>query len=104
MLDAAALPPLRVGERRSNLGAAGLAHQLVVRIGERRETLRPGDWVDLDRGRLRYLGLNTWMGYRLVYDVAVYWMAAAVAVVIGSMVWFYARSLLSRADGQGVAA
>lgn len=100
MLDANPPPPLPIGQRRDNLGAGDIDRSLTLRVGERRETLRPGESMDLGSGRLRYLELNTWMGYRFVYDVAVYWMAAAVAVAIGSMIWFYAR-VAWRVDSPG---
>jgi hypothetical protein len=81
------------GQRRSNLGTTRLTHKLVVRIGARREVLQPGESIELPEGRLTYDSLDSWMGYRIVYDMAMYWMIAAAAVVVGCMITFYARLL-----------
>lgn len=88
---------LQRGQRRHNLGASGLRHSLVVRTGNLRETMRPGDTLDLPGGRLTYVELGTWMGYRVVYDYAMYWIASSAAVVVLCMIAFYAR-LLRRND------
>lgn len=88
------------GERRSNLGAASLAHDLVVYVRDRRHVLQRGESLRLPEGRLTYLRLETWMGYRVVFDMAMYWMASAAAVAVVCMVWFYSR-LLRSASGSG---
>lgn len=90
---------LQPGEQRPNLGAAALPHRIVIRTGERREALRPGEHMTLPEGRLTYVGLDSWMGYHVVYDPAMYWMVAAAAVVVVCMIWFYARLLLRRGTG-----
>lgn len=86
-------PTLARGAKRENLGEDKLAHQLVIRTGERRELLLPGASLDLPGGRLTYVALESWMGYRIVYDVAMYWMMAAATVTLVCMVFFYARVL-----------
>lgn len=91
------LPPVRdltPGERRANLGEIGLDHKLVLRIGDRRHVFRPGETVELPQGRLRYVRLDSWMGYRVVYDVAMYWMLSAAMIVVVCMIVYYARLLL----------
>lgn len=93
MLELPQPSELQRGEQRSNLGASELAHKLVLRTGARREELQPGESIDLPQGRLTYVSLNSWMGYRIVYDLAMYWMIGAAAVVVGCMVLFYARLL-----------
>ena len=97
MLEAQAGVELQRGQRRQNLGEAALPHRLVVRLGQRREVLMPGQSLQLSQGRLTYLALDSWMGYRVVYDVSMHWMAAAAVVVVACMMVFYAR-LISRAD------
>ena len=97
MLDVPAGVELQRGQRRHNLGEAELPHRLVVRLGKRREVLLPGQALQLPQGRLTYLALDSWMGYRVVYDVSMHWMAAAAVVVVACMMVFYAR-LISRAN------
>lgn len=82
---------LERGQRRADLGIDSLPHKLVIRIGERREELQEGQGLQLAEGKLVYTGLDSWMGYRVVYDPAMYWMAAAASVVTLCMVAFYAR-------------
>lgn len=76
---------------REELGAEGLAHTLVLRDGERRFELAPGASVELPGGRLTYVELGTWMGYRVTYDPTPPWLAASVLLGVGSLLWFYAR-------------
>ncbi|HEY3326500.1 MAG TPA: hypothetical protein VGK14_04950 [Novimethylophilus sp.] len=83
---------LRVGQR-ADLGAQKMRHHLVLRVGERRLELRPGESVDVDGGRLTYVRLASWMGYRIVYDPTEPWLVATVIVGIVSLLWFYARLL-----------
>ncbi len=64
-------------------------HQLVVRSGDRRVTLRPGQRMRLPEGELVYQGLGTWMGYSIYYDETRYWLLAASLLAIFSLGWFY---------------
>lgn len=90
---------LRRGEQRANLGAASLPHHLLLRLGDdSRHLLRLGESLDLPEGRLTYLALDSWMGYRIVYDMAMYWMAAAAVLVVACMMLYYGR-LLRRPQG-----
>lgn len=93
MIDLPQEAKLQPGERRANMGAEKLDHRLILRVGDRSESLRPGESMQLPEGRLTYVSLETWMGYRLVYDVAMYWMASATLVVVLCMLAFYARVL-----------
>ena len=56
------------------------AHRLIVRDGDRRHELRPGDELNLPEGRLKYLRLTSWMGYRIDYDWTRPWLLATVIV------------------------
>lgn len=87
------------GERRTNMGAAELAHRVVLRVGEQRWTLRPGESADLPGGRLTYVRLGVWMGYRIVYDFAAHWLASAAAAMVLCLLVFYARLLFRTAEG-----
>lgn len=93
MLDPQEPTAIEQGARRANLGVSDLAHRLVIRIGERREVIGLGEGVELPEGRLTYVDLDSWMGYKVVYDLAMYWMASAAAAVVICMIWFYGRLL-----------
>lgn len=57
---------------------------LVVRAGEQRIELNPGESWRLDGGVLRYERLSSWMGYKLSYDPTLHWLfVAAMITVIG---------------------
>lgn len=73
------------------LGAESLRHHLVLRTDERRAELRPGDSIELADGRLTYLRLSTWLGYRVTYDPTAPWLVATIIVGVLSLVAFYAR-------------
>ncbi|MEH6628817.1 MAG: cytochrome c biogenesis protein ResB [Motiliproteus sp.] len=64
-------------------------HKLVVRIGEGRREIGPGEELLLDDGILVYQGLNTWMGYTVYYDPTRYWLLAACLMAIGSIGVFF---------------
>lgn len=76
-----------------NLNASEQQHQLVLRLGDERHQLQPGESLTLPGGRLTYLGLDAWMGYRILYDPAQPWILASVAVGLISLLWFYLRQL-----------
>lgn len=59
--------------------------RLILRIGERRWELRPGDAVDLPEGRLSYDGLRAWMGYTIFYDWTIPWLLAACLLAVGAL-------------------
>ncbi|MDP4299113.1 cytochrome c biogenesis protein ResB [Leptothrix discophora] len=59
--------------------------------GEQRLTLAPGASVDLPGGRLDYLELRTWMGYRVSYDLSLGWLLGLALLATGSLGWHYAR-------------
>lgn len=53
------------------------APRLVLRIGDARHELRPGEGVALDGGTLVFEDLRTWMGYRVAYDPTLPWLLVA---------------------------
>lgn len=65
-------------------------HRLVLRIGDRREELRPGQAAVLPGGTLVYEGLRTWMGYRVHHDPTLPWLLAAALIAAGSLALHYA--------------
>ena len=64
-------------------------HRLIVRIGDERRELVPGDELALPGGVLRYRELSTWMGYRVHYDWTRPWMLAAVLIGLFSLFAHY---------------
>lgn len=59
--------------------------QLVVRMGESRLTLKPGEHIRLPEGELTYLELRKWMGYDISYDFTLPWLLAAGILAVLSM-------------------
>lgn len=65
---------------------------LVVRAGERRVELRPGESQRLDGGVLRYERLSSWMGYKLFYDPTLHWLfIASMIAVLGLAAHFWRK-------------
>jgi cytochrome c biogenesis protein len=60
-------------------------HTLVVRIGEQRHELQPGNRIVLPEGVLAYEGLTTWMGYNVFYDWTLPWLLAACLLAVASL-------------------
>lgn len=93
MLHLDGAPRNEPGSSRANMELADVRHHLVLRVGERRAELRPGESLDLEDGRLSYVRLSSWMGYRIVKDPTEPWLVATVVIGIGSLLWFYAKRL-----------
>lgn len=64
------------------------AHHIVLRYGEQRQRLEPGDEAHLDGHRLRYLRIDTWMGYWIHYDWTRPWLLASTLVAVLSLAWY----------------
>lgn len=71
-------------------------HQLVVRVGEERHPLRPGESLRLADGVLQYNGLRSWMGYTIFYDFTLHWLLAASVLAVGSMAVHFWRKYSAR--------
>lgn len=80
---------------RVDLGSAELPHSLVLRVGDVRHVMRPGDQIDLPGGKLSYVQLDSWMGYAISSDPTRPWIFATVLIGIASMIWFYWRRLFA---------
>jgi cytochrome c biogenesis protein len=65
------------------------AHKLILRVGEVRHEMRPGDIFVLDGGTVEYRELRTWMGYLVFYDWTIPWLLAACVLAIGSLGWHF---------------
>lgn len=62
---------------------------IVLRHGQERWTLQPGEKVTLPEGEVEYRGLRTWMGYTVFYDWTVPWLLATGVVAVLSMAWHF---------------
>lgn len=86
------------GTVRADLGVADIATPLVVRTAAGRHELSPGQTLALDGGRLTYVRLDAWLGYRIVYDAATPWMIATLALAIASLIFFYVKRIFRRSS------
>lgn len=96
MLESATDVDPAPGSQRSNLAVDRIDHRLVLRVGDDRHVMAPGETVSLAGGRLTYLRLDSWMGYKISHDPTRPWLLAAVMVVVGSLLWYYGRRLRAR--------
>ena len=72
------------------------AHRLVLRLGDARAELQPGQAWAVDGGSLVYEGLRTWMGYRVSHAPTLPWLLAASLLGALSLGWHYARAFTAR--------
>jgi hypothetical protein len=76
------------------------AHRLVLRIGDARAELAPGQTWRIDGGTLVYEGLRPWMGYRVSHDPTLPWLLAAALTAALSLAWHYVAAFRApRAQG-----
>jgi len=68
---------------------------LVVRHGDGRWELQPGERVNLPGGVLQYQELRTWMGYQVYYDWTVPWLLAASVIAVLSLAAYFWRKYAS---------
>jgi cytochrome c biogenesis protein len=66
-------------------------HTLVLRMDPQRHELQPGQGVELGGGTLTYLGLRSWMGYRITYDPTLPWLLAASLLAAFALAWHYTQ-------------
>ena len=66
-------------------------HRLVLRMDPMRTELRPGQSVQIEGGTLTYVGLRSWMGYRVSYDPTLPWLLAAALLAALSLAWHYTQ-------------
>lgn len=67
------------------------SHRLVLRMGELRAELAPGETVRVPGGALVYEELRTWMGYRVVHDPSLPWLLGLSLVAVCALAWHCAR-------------
>lgn len=66
-------------------------HTLVLRMDPQRHELQPGQSFELGGGTLTYLGLRSWMGYRVTYDPTLPWLLAASLLAAFALAWHYTQ-------------
>lgn len=71
-------------------------HVLVLRIGNQRRELQPGDAVTLPEGRLTYLGVRAWMGYTVFHDWTIPWLLAAALAAVAALGWHFWQKFARR--------
>ena len=64
-------------------------HKLIVRAGDGRRELEPGDRMRLADGELTYVELRKWMGYDVTYKPTLAWLLAACVLAVLSMAWHF---------------
>lgn len=70
--------------------------EIVLRQGSQRWQLQPGARLEVAGGRLQYLEMRTWMGYRIFYDWTIPWMLGACALAIASLGWHFWNKFSAR--------
>jgi cytochrome c biogenesis protein ResB len=66
-------------------------YRLIVRIGEQRAELAPGQALAVPGGTLVFEELRTWMGYRITYDPTLPWLLAAALLAALALGVHYAQ-------------
>jgi len=66
-------------------------HHLVIRDGERRIELSQGQEFMVEEGVLTYVGLRTWMGYKVHYEPFKAYLLAVLLLTIIFLSWFFYR-------------
>lgn len=89
--DEVLLDPARAGE----FQPPG-EHSMVVRLGDLRGELRPGEAMPLPGGTLRYEGMSTWMGYAVFHDWTMPWLLAACTLAVLALAWHFHAKYFSR--------
>lgn len=74
-------------------------YKVVVRYGRERWELDPrlgAAAVELPGGRLRFLGLRTWMGYDVTWDRTIPWLLLVSSIAVLALGWHFWRKFAAR--------
>lgn len=71
-------------------------YKVVMRIGELRRELKPGEAIELPQGRLVFDGLRTWMGYTVFYDWTIQPLLLVCLLGVGALGWHFWRKFGAR--------
>jgi len=64
-------------------------HDVTLETPWRVATLKPGESVLIPAGRVVYVGLTTWMGYKIFYDWTMPWLLAACVLAVLALGWHF---------------
>jgi ResB-like family len=70
--------------------------RIIVRTGNERHELKPGEAMRLPDGVLVYDGLRSWMGYTVFYDFTLPWLLAAGGLAVASLAVHFWKKFSSR--------
>ncbi|MGA8146124.1 MAG: cytochrome c biogenesis protein ResB [Gallionellaceae bacterium] len=71
-------------------------YRIVVRSGEERHELNPGESLRLTDGLLVFEGLRSWMGYTVFYDFTLPWLLASGLLAVASLATHFWKKFSSR--------
>jgi cytochrome c biogenesis protein len=71
-------------------------YRVVMRIGDLRRELKPGQAIELPQGRLVFDGLRTWMGYTVFYDWTIQPLLLVCLFSVGALGWHFWRKFGAR--------
>lgn len=71
-------------------------YQAVIRQGDMRKVLNPGERLALPQGELELTELRMWMGYSVFYDWTIPWMLAASTLAVLSLGWHFWRKFMAK--------
>lgn len=72
------------------------SHKIVLRAGDARHELWPGQRLAVAGGSVEYVELRTWMGYHIFYDWTVPWLLASCVLAIASLAWHFWTKFAAR--------
>ena len=71
-------------------------YHAVIRQGDMRKVLNPGERLVLPQGELELTELRMWMGYSVFYDWTIPWMLAASTLAVLSLGWHFWRKFTAK--------
>lgn len=71
-------------------------YHAVIRQGDMRKVLYPGERLVLPQGQLELTELRMWMGYSVFYDWTIPWMLAASTLAVLSLGWHFLRKFMAK--------
>lgn len=71
-------------------------YKIVIRHGQERYEMQPGDSIKLPGGVLMCKELTSWMGYTVFYDRTISWLFAASITAVLSLGWHFWRKFAAR--------
>ena len=71
-------------------------YHAVIRQGDMRKLLYPGERLVLPQGELELTELRMWMGYSVFYDWTIPWMLAASTLAVLSLGWHFWRKFMAK--------